>query len=172
METEKELYTRIWKSGKYGSSGTVGKAYNSLVDIDGSILDVGCGKGDFVARMRHARVEVYGCDITLAGIAHDLPGIFTEVPSIATMYQDDKFDHVVSMDFLEHLPEEEVRPTLEEFKRISTDTNYHWICCRPDVMGAKYGAVLHKTVKPMTWWRGEFLEAGFKSDEFELIEAS
>ena len=173
METEKELYTRIWKSGTYGASGTVGKAFDVMSKLEGSMLDVGSGTGILVKRLRGAGKESYGQDVTLAGIQYkDMLKYISESPSVNIPHADGFFNHVSTTDFLEHLPEDEVLPTLVEFKRVSTGKTYHWICCRPDVMGAKFDAVLHKTVKPMSWWKAMFIGAGFKEDELELVQAS
>jgi SAM-dependent methyltransferase len=94
------------------------KALSQWTDLaPRSILDAGCGRGDFsfyLAR-RFPRARVYGIDIDAARIGRNrtmakqlgLDNVTFQVADVVTTRFPTKFDLIVSIDVLEHVPDQE-----------------------------------------------------------------
>ena len=89
------------------------------VDLEGKrILDIGCGVGAFVRRLREFSDEVYGTDIDAGHVAEGT----LEVPNLglavgeAMPFADNTFDVIILHEVLEHV-DDDVQ-TLREAKRI------------------------------------------------------
>ena len=107
-----------------------------------TVLDVGCGCGYLVLKMREKRIEAIGVDFSdYAG--EFIPEHFVKADANNLPFPDNSFDVVVSKDFFEHLPEEEIDKVYSEMKRVGGHI-IATICFKPE----KY----HLTIKPKEWW--------------------
>ena len=146
-------YTKQYNSG-YGVSGHLKALCEFLgwmVNKEDTILDVGCGRGVLVERLRMAGYKAIGVDITLAGIKED-DASFVKAPIWSLPFDNDKFDYTVSSDVMEHLPTELVEDTIRELCRVTRKGMLHLISTRSSTIGVE----LHLTVKPIIWWQDIF----------------
>lgn len=139
-------------------------------------IDLGCSFGAIPERMRRAGIEFCGVDLseyaieygrkTLGldgsirlGSIHDLSG-----------FEDSKFDFVISVQVLEHLPVELVDSLLRELRRTCKPGARLWmslVCGYPGQLKRGYGDTdqTHITLFPKKWWDERFNEYGFDADD-------
>jgi hypothetical protein len=166
---EKEKYLKIYNGHSSENSqvdiipGKMGGGYgricwgeNMLETLKewkvSSLLDVGCGYGNFCDAASLFVPDVYGLDI--ASVA---TGRVIQNPAIT--YLDGEAKHielpkdavewVTSFDCLEHCLEEDIDHILDEFDRVATQGFVLSISYEPCEMD---GMPLHMTVKPESWW--------------------
>jgi ubiquinone/menaquinone biosynthesis C-methylase UbiE len=142
--------TREWLVG-FGSDDTTPEA-----EVPGTLLDVGCGRGEVLAMARDELFMVRGCDV-VPGLCQD-----ADIDRIrglhALPYADGEFDLVTCTDVLEHILEDDVPAGLSEIARVARGPVLLAICHIPDKPG-KYGPdTLHITVKPREWWEDKIRE--------------
>lgn len=87
---------------------------------EGTVLDVGCGDGLFLAMLKEKGLQAEGIDLSEEAVKKcTQKGLQASVQSFETTlpYEDDSFEYVVLLDVLEHL----YSPTilLEEARRVS-----------------------------------------------------
>lgn len=94
-----------------------------LENVNGRLLEVGCGTGMFIRSIKHYRpdLDVYGCDISKTATAiakkNKKYNIHYNVGEASALpYKDKSFDIVVMMDVLEHL--RDVEGPIKEAKRV------------------------------------------------------
>lgn len=63
-------------------------------------------------------------------------------------------------DVLEHMPEELVKPSLEEMARVCSDYLFVSVCPTPSDHLSLEGENLHLTVRPTSWWETQFKNYG------------
>jgi ubiquinone/menaquinone biosynthesis C-methylase UbiE len=117
-----------------------------------TVLDVGCGIGFLVRRLRDNGIETTGVDF-----ANVLPGVYWEdeetyfiVADAKNLpFKDKSYDVVVSSDFFEHLSEEDIDQVVSEMLRVG----------KVVLARVAYEAVItpkqaryHTTNKPKEWW--------------------
>lgn len=158
---EKSKYEQIWEWGDYKSPAAFSFAMkiNLQVDKDSRCLDIGCGDGTTVEALSMLGKKVTGVDITLEGVANkELHGIqYYEAPVWDMPFKDDEFDITFSTDVLEHIPRIMIGPALAEIGRITKIKTIHQICTKPAVRDY-CGHKVHLTVKPIDWWKHQFIE--------------
>ena len=116
------------------------------------VLDVGCGLGALVKWLREKGVEAYGVDFAQTikddfGLKEDY---FVIADAKKLPFEDNHFDVVVSTDFFEHLPEEEIDIVLGEMKRVGGKILAKIAYEAPlNLRQTK----LHLTNKPKSWWK-------------------
>lgn len=84
-----------------------------------SILDAGCGDGRFCYEMRHCQVKITGVDRSERAIAYARafnPEADFVVSNLTELNLQRKFDRIVLMETLEHVPPEEIAATLEKLR--------------------------------------------------------
>lgn len=136
------------KREKYSSRiDLLRRTYHSILYYNPKrILDVGCGMGYLVKYIYDRGYNIWGIDSaeiirkisviperTLVGDCKDIP------------FGKKNFDVVVSSDFLEHIPEEEIDDYVDEMCRVGKVVLAR-ISFKPE---GKY----HLTVKPKSWWK-------------------
>lgn len=115
-----------------------------------TVLDVGCGQGYLVAELKRHKIAAVGMDISpYAG--KKCPGSFVlhDATDSNFPFPDKAFDVVVSADFFEHLPEDDIDFVYSEMQRVA----FHvvaWICYKQEKR--KNTPPSHLTVKPKEWW--------------------
>src|SRR3990167_3720018 len=83
-----------------------------------SVLDVGCGHGYLVENLLKRGIEAWGTDwVDFA--RRRIPDNFIQAYADKLPFGDKSFDVVVSTDFLEHIPEEEVGKVFSEMVRVA-----------------------------------------------------
>lgn len=165
---EKARYELAWISGEEGNSRT---AYHFsqfvsnrlLARNDEKILDIGCGNGLVVSELLSVGFDIYGTDITLAGLKQKFriysgeatrpprlpPERFVEAPAWALPYPNQSFTTTLSCDVMEHIAEDLVPNVVEEIGRVTKNATIHVIATFPH-------RDFHKTIKPISWWTEQF----------------
>lgn len=115
---------------------------NSLIGKTGSktLLDYGCGKG-----RQYSERELdkhWGVDVA----CYD-PG----VPEFSVL-PDGKFDGVICVDVLEHVPEYAIEEVLENIFNKADKFIFMNVALFPSKKGLPNGENCHVTLKPTEWW--------------------
>ena len=124
-----------------------------------SLLDIGCGDGQFLDYLLAQGVRVCGIDIwpshkkkhILRADARDLP------------FADKQFDWITAFDVLEHFTQADVDIVLAEAKRVAQSMLAFSICFRDSIFDVD-GESLHRTVKSHEWWSQRLGEYGEVAD--------
>jgi len=85
-----------------------------------SVLDVGCGTGEFIAYLREQRphVDATGCDLSARAVQMTVErGVDAFVADLAMEDLDGKYDYVTCFEVLEHIPDAET--ALERLKAVA-----------------------------------------------------
>jgi ubiquinone/menaquinone biosynthesis C-methylase UbiE len=157
-ENEKKNYDKIYhgKDPYYANYGSHMHAKNCIDVIKkmniNSLIDVGCGKGQFpVWAKKNGVAEVHAIDFSAPppkethgvnfynGWAHELP------------IEDETVEYVTCFDMMEHLIPEDTDLVLEEFNRVCTKGMIFSISYIPSVTLVD-GNNLHPNVKSEKWW--------------------
>ncbi len=122
-----------------------------------SVLDVGCAYGFLVKSLNSAGIPSKGVDVSTfaykARVTDDvILGSILDLP-----FKDGEFDLVVTLEMLEHIPEEEVPLALKELARVSR-RGAHWIGYTEVDELFKTPDITHVTIKPYAWWKEKFRE--------------
>lgn len=122
--------------------------------IGGSLLDVGAGRGEGVELARDVGftrvVGVEPVDYLCNGTSI-VQGIATELP-----FADNEFDVVMCLDVLEHLIPADVRPALEEFKRVAR--NFVFLTASEQPHNFRHLGDLHISRRPIAEWNNLFVD--------------
>ena len=143
------IYGGGYKPNRYGHANYAQRIYNYIIKLDPkSVLDVGCGGGEFCKWCASKNIKSYGLDISskpqdnrvtwLTGIAQKLP------------LGDNSVEFVTAFDVLEHLPPEDLHIALKEFKRVARRgiiTSFHYTATTKTL-----NSNLHLIVQPKEWW--------------------
>lgn len=125
------------------------------------ILDVGCGRGNYLKKLLALGLDVTGAEPSRYLIENDLknlPVIHAGIVSIKG-----EWDALFCMDVLEHLPRGEIGDNLKHLSRLAPH-GLLGIANHDDEWG---GQELHLIQEDSKWWR-EMLQEHFKS--MELVE--
>jgi ubiquinone/menaquinone biosynthesis C-methylase UbiE len=113
IKCERDKYLWIYKDGRsYGNRNHGSGAYQLVLDIKPhSILDVGCGGGQFAEWANRHGIMAIGMDFA-SGY-----GLMADVCNIP--FDNNFFDVVTVFDVLEHLPVENLKKGLDEIARVA-----------------------------------------------------
>jgi SAM-dependent methyltransferase len=178
-----ELYNWIYRRFKnYNEPATDKLPFvidwaNSLKDC--RILDCGCGKGFYLNKLKKIGKSMFGIEISkvccegyLTEVDHLNSNIILGVAHLLANNQ--KFDGVLCMDVLEHIPSQDLKETVEAMSNIAPSALYG-IANHPDVFE---GIELHETKQPAEYWENllsQFyttVKTNKLSDRFFLIYAN
>lgn len=116
-----------------------------------SVLDVGCGHGFLVKHLRSLGIDARGCDF-VPHAGSEIPEHFTLCDAKSIPFEPDTFDLVVSFDFFEHIPEEDIDEVYAEMLRVGKKV-LAVISDKPDKLMEGETVDTHLTVKPKSWWK-------------------
>ena len=126
------------------------------------VLDAGCAKGFLVEALRDRGVEAYGIDLSeyaISTVRRDIRP-YCRVVSLADPISE-RFDLIVCIEVLEHIPEDTGRLVIANLCRSADDIIFS---SSPD----DYTEVTHINVRPRSYWIALFSEEGFDLDvEFD-----
>lgn len=182
---EKEKYLRIYnglhnQTGKAdvipgrmgGGYGRICWGENMLETLKawkiGSLLDVGCGYGNFCDAAALFVPRVYGLDIASVATGNivDNPEItFVDGEAKRLPLEPDAVEWITSFDCLEHCLEEDIDAILDEFDRVASKgfvLSISYAPCERD------GMPLHMTVRPESWWIDKLSRYGTVSKEGQV----
>lgn len=116
-------------------------------NYQGTILDIGCGRGESIDTAESMGRACVGVDIINA---HPKSLVIAGLPSLAEL-DGRTFGLVTSLDVLEHLPERDVVASLRTIAAVCENVALFSISMRSSV---RNGIELHLTMKPRQWWLG------------------
>lgn len=122
------------------------------------VLDAGCAIGLLVETLRARGVEAFGIDISSYAVAQAGPGVapWLREGSIATEL-DDRYDLIVSIEVLEHMPPPDAEAAIANFCRHTDDVLF-------SSSPLDYRETTHVNVRPPEYWAGQFARHGFLRD--------
>lgn len=141
-------YDLAYRSPRY-CMGTArhAAAVSALATLGGgSMLDVGCGRGEMLAAARSIGfAPVHGVE-AVADLCGDN---VTQAPAWALPFADDAFDVVTCFDVLEHLLADDGIAALREFRRVA---RRHVVLTAANFPSVYNGHDLHITKRPYAEW--------------------
>jgi uridylate kinase len=164
------------KKGEYPMSVTSGVGKLLLNTVSGyraamiklnlnptTVLDVGCGTGNFVKYLRKLGVDAYGVDVSEKAIELADPEVrpFLRVANSTKLpYEDGQFDVVTTFDVLEHVNVKNLKKVVNEANRVAKKHIIHKIYTTRNGFITKYHKrdFSHTSVFPQKWWQKFFLE--------------
>lgn len=143
---EAGYYDRVFRRGRgvqwFWHDGRFKEVERRLPPAVGSLLDLGCGPGTFLGRLAGPPERALGIDLSEAQVAYAREhyardGLTFLRADVRDLPVSERFDAVVSIEVLEHLPIADTRPFLDSiFQRLKprgvailTTPNYrsHWL---------------------------------------------
>jgi len=123
-----------------------------------TVLDVGCAMGFLVEALRQRGVEGFGVDISEYAIQNVHPDIqpYCWVGSVTDLFPQ-KYDLVVCIEVLEHLPHREAEQAVENLCRHGDDVLF-------SSTPLDYKRATHLNVQPPEYWAKLFARHGFFRD--------
>lgn len=128
-------------------------AWRKYIGDQERVLEVGCGAGGLVAELRNSGLFIRGADITLEGVVKYNPDAIENTlmaPAWLMPYPDRHFDHLVSINLLQHIPTHKLDETLDEMFRVCSKRMTHIISQKECALER---LSLHRTVNPIEWWK-------------------
>lgn len=161
MKTLTEIYHRLLQPGtEYGHGdhwkpvlAQIGQAIHSDLQLRPmSLLDVGAGRGGLIARLRSELLGRFtACDLA------PCEAWIEQAALPALPYNNGEYSVVTCFDVLEHLPEYQVAPAIEELIRVCRHTLIISIAECSDAREIDGERVeLHLTRQPLAWWLSHF----------------
>jgi hypothetical protein len=147
-ESEIAVYAKCYQSPAYAMGSRRRASVQTLLAslARGSLLDVGCGRGESLAFAETAgHRPVMGTEVVPALLNRRV--VYAEAHRLP--FQDGEFDHVTCWDVLEHLTEADIRPALAEILRVARRTVTVSASERSDV---RDGRELHISRRPAAQW--------------------
>lgn len=123
-----------------------------------TILDAGCAMGILVEQLRQKGVETWGLDISEYAIEKVHPSVksYCWVGSVTEPFPN-KYDLIVSIEVLEHLPKQEAELAIKNFCQYTDDILF-------SSSPYDYKEATHLNVQPPEYWAEHFARHGFIRD--------
>lgn len=120
-----------------------------------SVLEIACGNGEGINAFADEGMEAYGVDVNrrlLESVALACPRERVAAADARRLpFKTGAFDFVVSVDFLEHIREDDLPLVLGEIARVSRCA-YLVVSCADAINKGPDGRSLHETVRKAPWW--------------------
>jgi len=172
------------ETGEFFGAASIVKAWKEVFNPS-NLLEVGAGRGTFIAYAREeAGIEAFGFDFSewavgsgrygqIGDTLHKCKAEWIRLHDATEPwpYEDDSFDLVVALDFLEHIYEEDLEFVISEMRRVAKkymflqtavagdginrpeEEGYLLIKGEPAPQGLEGSAVAgHVTVRKESWW--------------------
>lgn len=140
-------------TGEWLGCGPIVKAWKDIFNLSKcntehgkcKILDIGCGRGQFVTYLRDVDIEAWGFDFSEWAVENRYPRCKKEWIIVHDAiqrwpYGDNAFDFVIALDFFEHVYLEDIDFVLEEIYRVSKK----WIFLQIAIIGGGSGFSIHE----------------------------
>lgn len=152
IEEEKKKYILLQKHNKgYGASNHAKPFYNYIEKLKiNSLIDVGTGQAKFCEWCINKIPIIYALDFVYENAATLDITHFFKTAAHSIPLGTEHVEYVTAFDVLEHIPEDIIPKTLEEFSRVSNKGALFTISTRKSVI-TEFGD-LHPTVKKLEWW--------------------
>lgn len=146
--TAKSWYQDIYSDSEYRMGlGRKVFATHVLSEVPrGTLLDVGCGRGEMLDIAQNMKFKVTGLEVS-APMCDDVR-VF-EGEAQAMPFDDKSFDVVTMFDVMEHLPESDIYLVINELIRVARKTIVLTVANNPSF---HRGIDLHITKKDYTVW--------------------
>lgn len=119
-----------------------------------TVLDVGCGIGMLVKKLRQMQIDAIGIDYS-PDAGKDIPKYFQVADIKNIPYPDNSFDMVLCTGVFEHIKEEDIDKAYSEMKRVGGRI-LATICFKKSnyftMKNGKRSPEYHITIKPKEWW--------------------
>ena len=175
-------------SGDWAGCTDIVKAWKKLFNPKNA-LDVGCGRGTFVAYMREQGIEAYGFDFSkwalTDGLFYRCKPEWVKIHDATNPwpYRDNEFDLVLALDFYEHIYEDDLDFVINEMFRVARKWIFLVIAVTKE---GERGYILkkgesvplykerrtwagHVTVCSEGWWRKRLERSGWRFRD-DLVE--
>ncbi len=176
--------------GEFAGAGPICQAWKTMFEPE-NMLDIGCGRGTFVAYARDCEIDAEGFDFSSFAVSDEgrYPRCKKEwvQQHDATKkwpYPDNHFDLVTCLDLFEHIYEEDLPMVIDEMFRVAKKWIFIQICTIKGQVGYSFkkgqqipvelegmAVAGHVTIKPEYWWnyrfyRTEWLSRLYMIDRF------
>lgn len=139
------------------------------------ILDLGAGEGLFQYKYPHTDAEIWKVDkisseydrFTLCQMMYPENCVVTDAWKL-DMFEDDFFDMVIFNEIIEHLPEEELKMTVKEIKRVLKKDGLLQVATPNIVTRKVVGKYMANEFHIKEYSYEEMLE-WFKENDFEIV---
>ena len=149
--TPREVYDELHATMPAYGHTDHGAGTEHLLAGYNSVLDVGCGTGDYALNLKD-RMDVAVCDISVVAVAVQMSrGLDAGMAdlSMGLPYSENMYETVTCCDTLEHIEPERVDFAIRELARVASRRIVLTIgtfACHKDTLQ------LHLTVHPTEWW--------------------
>jgi ubiquinone/menaquinone biosynthesis C-methylase UbiE len=155
------LYAHKFSGRNYGRHNWGEGTYDLIKELKvQSLIDVGCGRNDFVEWARRqsswvkpGRQQPASSKRGMRAIGVDISSPKADVicPAHNLPFKDKEFEYLTAFDVMEHLLPQEVDDVLDEFNRVASKGFLFHISYRKSRVEV-FGKQLHLTVEPESWW--------------------
>lgn len=134
-----------------------------------SILEIGCARGFLVKALRQMYFDVWGYDISEWAIKNCDPEVQSRVHGIVVH---DEYDHIISKDCLEHVPEKELEKLVDKMISLARASILIIVPLSSEVGGSYVRTednmdATHVIRWPLEKWM-EFLQSRLKNDDWNV----
>jgi len=152
----------------------VASVMSDYVSPGSVVYEIACAKGYLVKSLVRSGFNAYGIDISDYAISKAESDVFSRLVvgnAVSLPWEDETADAVVSMEFFEHVPEDEVDAVLAEKIRVLKPGGA--IAMKIGIVipsdhpfaGQDDHDVTHYTVQDRDWWESKFSGAGLVKDQ-------
>lgn len=124
-----------------------------------TVLDVGCAWGFLVESLRDRGIEAYGVDVSEFALEQARPDIrpHLSLGSVLEPFPKQRYDLVVCMEVLEHLPKEKAAPAVANLARHGEEVLF-------SSTPVDFSEATHFNVEPVDYWVEQFARHGLYPD--------
>ena len=119
-----------------------------------TVLDVGCGLGHMVKEMIRQGIDAHGIDFSIDLIPFWKDEEHFSVRDATNLkgFADSSYDLVISSDFFEHVPEENIDAVANEMRRVSKEAIFTVVADDRGAILSPRQKLYHCTHKSLDWW--------------------